>query len=56
MLGEDSLDIKSVIGTGSALMRNDVLQRELKERVQCQVVFNEHSDAAYGAALFALMR
>lgn len=53
MLGDDSLAIQGVIGTGSALMRNDVLQRELKEKVDCQVIFNEHSDAAYGAALFA---
>jgi sedoheptulokinase len=56
MLGKDSLAMKSVIGTGSALMRNGVLQRELKEKVQGQVRFNEHSDAAYGAALFALMQ
>jgi sedoheptulokinase len=56
MLGKDSLIMKGIIGTGSALMRNGVLQRELKEKVQCQVRFNEHSDAAYGAALFALMQ
>jgi hypothetical protein len=37
-------------------MRNGVLQGELKERVKGQVKFNEHSDAAYGAALFALMQ
>jgi sedoheptulokinase len=56
MLGKDALIIKSVIGTGSALMRNGVLQGELKEIVKGQVKFNEHSDAAYGAALFALMQ
>ena len=56
MLGKDSLIMKSVIGTGSALIRNDVLQQELKERVRCQIKFNEYSDAAYGAALFALMQ
>jgi sedoheptulokinase len=56
MLGKDSLTVKRVIGTGSALMRNGVLQRELKDRVNCEVIFNEHSDAAYGAALFALMQ
>jgi len=56
MLGNDSLMMNGIIGTGSALMRNGVLQRELKEKVQCQVRFNEHSDAAYGAALFALMQ
>jgi sedoheptulokinase len=56
MLGKDSSTIKSIIGTGSALTRNPLLQRELKERVQCQVILNEHSDAAYGAALFALIK
>jgi hypothetical protein len=56
MLGNDALIMKSVIGTGSALMRNGVLQGELKEKVKGQVKFNEHSDAAYGAALFALMQ
>ncbi|CAF0939082.1 unnamed protein product [Adineta steineri] len=56
MLGEDSLKMKGIIGTGSALMRNGVLQQELKKRVKCQVIFNEHSDAAYGSALFALMQ
>ncbi|CAF3135602.1 unnamed protein product [Rotaria socialis] len=56
MLGRESLTMECVIGTGSALMRNDVLQRELKEKVKCQVIFEENSDAAYGAALFALMR
>ncbi|CAF0869198.1 unnamed protein product [Rotaria sordida] len=56
MLGKDSLIMECVIGTGSALMRNDVLQRELKEKVQYPVIFHEHSDAAYGAALFALMQ
>jgi len=56
MLGKDSLTMKSVIGTGSALMRNEVLQQELKEKLQSQVRLNEHADAAYGAALFALMQ
>ncbi len=56
MLGKDSLTVKRIIGTGSALMRNGILQRELKDRVNCEVIFNEHSDAAYGAALFALMQ
>jgi sedoheptulokinase len=56
MLGKDSSTIKGVIGAGSALMRNEVLQREIKERVQCPVIFNEHCDSAYGAALFALMQ
>ncbi|CAF4022321.1 unnamed protein product, partial [Rotaria sp. Silwood1] len=56
MLGKDSLIMECVIGTGSALMRNEVLQRELKARVQCPVIFNEYSDAAYGAALFALIQ
>ncbi|CAF3923083.1 unnamed protein product [Rotaria sp. Silwood2] len=56
MLGKDSSIMECVIGTGSALMRNDVLQRELKQKVQCPVILNEHSDAAYGAALFALMQ
>jgi len=56
MLGKYSLTMKSVIGTGSALIRNGVLQRELQEKVQGHVRFNEHSDAAYGAALFALMQ
>jgi sedoheptulokinase len=56
MLGKNALLMKSVIGTGSALMRNGVLQGELKEKVKDQVKFNEHSDAAYGAALFALMQ
>lgn len=56
MLGKTSLEMKNVLGTGSALMRNEVLQREIKEQVQGQVRFNEHSDAAYGAALFALMQ
>ncbi|CAF1504830.1 unnamed protein product [Rotaria sp. Silwood1] len=56
MLGKDSLIMECVIGTGSALMRNEVLQRELKDRVQCPVIFNEYSDAAYGAALFALIQ
>ena len=54
MLGENTLDMKGVIGTGSALMRNEVLQQELKEKMQGHVKFNEYSDAAYGAALFAL--
>ncbi|UJR38321.1 hypothetical protein I4U23_030991 [Adineta vaga] len=56
MLEKDSSTIKGIIGTGSALMRNGVLQRELRERVQCEVKFNEHSDAAYGSALFALIQ
>ena len=56
MLGKDALTMKSVIGTGSALMRNGVLQGELKEQMKGQVKFNEHSDSAYGAALFALMQ
>ena len=56
MLGKDSQTIKGIIGTGSALLRNSLLQQELKERVKCQVIFNEHSDAAYGAALYALMQ
>lgn len=56
MLGNDASTMTSVIGTGSALMRNDVLQKELKEKVKDQVKLNEHSDAAYGAALFALIQ
>ncbi|CAF0908290.1 unnamed protein product [Adineta ricciae] len=56
MLGNDSSTINGIIGTGSALMRNGVLQREIQNRVQCQVKFNEHSDAAYGSALFAFMQ
>lgn len=56
MLGNDASTMISVIGTGSALMRNDVLQNELKEKVKGQVKLNEHSDAAYGAALFGLMQ
>lgn len=56
MLGRYSLTLEGIIGTGSALMKNHVLQHELKEKVTCQVIFNEHSDAAYGAALFAVMQ
>ena len=57
MLGKDAVStMTSVIGTGSALTRNEVLQKELKEKVHDRVKLNEHSDAAYGAALFALMQ
>ena len=54
MLGDEALRIEELIGTGSALMRNAVLQRELNERVRGQLVFRDDCDAAYGAALFAL--
>ena len=53
MLGDDVRLLKGLIGTGSALMRNAVLQDELRERIDEQLVFHEHCDAAFGAALFA---
>ena len=54
MLGENTSQIEGIIGTGSALMRNQILQNELNEKVNGSIKYNENSDAAYGAALFAL--
>jgi sedoheptulokinase len=56
MLGDSTSSMTSVIGTGSALSRNIVLQTELRDRLSKEIFFNEKCDAAYGAALFALMQ
>lgn len=56
MLGDDVQTLKGLIGTGSALMRNAVLQEELRQRIDDQLVLNEQCDAASGAALFASMQ
>ena len=56
MLGKAAANIESVIGAGSALMRNPVLQQELRQCIRDQLVLNDHCDSAYGAALFASMQ
>jgi hypothetical protein len=54
MLGEHAATMTSIVATGSALMRNSLLQRLLSERIDGRLVLNEHCDAAHGAALFVL--
>ena len=56
MLGENVKTITGIIGAGSALMKNAVLQKELHDQVHGHLTFNEDCDAAYGAALFISMK
>jgi sedoheptulokinase len=43
--------IKSVIGSGSALSRNPILQQEFMERFKLETIVGKGGDAAHGAAL-----
>lgn len=43
--------IRSVIGSGSALSRNKILQQEFLDIFQLDTQFGQGGDAAYGAAL-----
>lgn len=56
MLAEHSTSIHTIVGCGSALMRNIILQDELRRFVDNKLAFKENCDAAYGAALFASMQ
>ncbi|KAF6199103.1 hypothetical protein GE061_007128 [Apolygus lucorum] len=46
-------NISRILGTGSALSKNKILQEEVKMIYQLPVVFDSKSDAALGAALAA---
>lgn len=43
--------IRSVIGSGSALSRNQILQQEFLDIFQLDTQFGQGGDAAYGSAL-----
>lgn len=44
-------NISRILGIGSALMRNQVLQAEVRQCYQLPVVFVPGGDAAWGAAM-----
>lgn len=46
-----SASIERIVGNGSGLSRNKVLQREVQQLYQLPLVFTEGGDAAKGAAL-----
>ncbi|XP_075220557.1 sedoheptulokinase-like isoform X2 [Lycorma delicatula] len=46
-------NISRILGIGSALLRNEVLQNEVRQCYQLPVVFVQGGDAAWGAALAA---
>lgn len=48
-----SNNISRILGVGSALIRNAVLQQEVRECYQLPVVFEKKGDAAWGAAIAA---
>lgn len=48
-------NISRILGIGSALSRNQVLQEEVKSLYQLPIVFEGKGDAALGAALATLL-
>lgn len=44
-------DIKRIVGNGSGLSRNKILQHEVEELYKLPLVFTTGGDAAKGAAL-----
>ncbi|XP_068246527.1 sedoheptulokinase-like [Palaemon carinicauda] len=52
MLSENG--VTSIIGGGSALMRNKILHKELEDMYKLPVTLDSHGDAAYGSALAAI--
>lgn len=44
-------DIKRIVGNGSGLSRNKILQQEVEEFYKLPLVFTTGGDAAKGAAL-----
>lgn len=46
-------NISRILGVGSALSRNIVLQQEVKECYQLPITFEKRGDAAWGAAVAA---
>lgn len=50
------LGVERVIGSGSALSRNEVLKQEVQRAFPLPVSFGQDVDAAVGAALVMLQR
>ena len=50
-----SLGIQRIVGTGSALMKNEVLQKQVEQVFGLPLVLNESSEASVGAALAAIL-
>lgn len=48
-------NIKRIVGNGSGLSRNKILQNEVEELYKLPLVFTSGGDAAKGAALAATM-
>ncbi|CAL4241628.1 unnamed protein product, partial [Meganyctiphanes norvegica] len=44
-----------IVGGGSALTRNPILQKELEAQYQLPVIMDARGDACYGAALVAII-
>ena len=50
----DENNVSRIVGGGSALIRNTVLQEELQSCYNLPVILDSRGDAAYGAALAAI--
>lgn len=46
--------VTSIVGGGSALMRNPILHKELEDMYKLPVTLDSKGDAAYGSALAAI--
>lgn len=58
MMTQDFLhlhDVRQIVGAGSALKRNRVLQKQVKQVFELPLVLNENADASVGAAIATLL-
>lgn len=52
----NELNIKRIVGTGTALIKNPIIIKQLELQFQLPIILNKSNDAALGAALFLLKK